>query len=77
MSGSWWTDPFYVLEPNQRVERCDVCHSEGFIEHGHPNAPHPDWVERCEACDGTGAIVVDLLPITIDDMDEEDMEQAA
>lgn len=37
---------------------CRACGSEGFIERGHPNAPHADCVAVCTACDGAGVVEV-------------------
>lgn len=53
-----------------RLVACPTCRSEGFIEHGHPNAPHPDWVEPCPTCDGDGCIEIEAEPITVDDLDD-------
>lgn len=46
---------------------CRTCHGEGFIEHGHTNAPDAELVEPCEQCEGTGAEVIAAELITDED----------
>jgi hypothetical protein len=46
---------------------CERCGSEGFIEHGHPNAPDAEWVEPCLCCAGTGREEVEGELITLED----------
>jgi hypothetical protein len=49
---------------------CRTCHGEGFIEHGHPNAPHADWVEPCRQCDETGSEEIEDEPLLIEDLED-------
>lgn len=53
-----------------RLVLCPICGSEGFIEHGHPNAPDADWVGICRECEGTGSVIADVEPIGEDDIAE-------
>jgi hypothetical protein len=57
-----------LTEP--RLVECPSCHGAGDIEYGHPNAPYPNWAERCRDCDATGLVEIDDEPITVDDLDE-------
>jgi hypothetical protein len=53
-----------------RFVPCEGCGTEGFIEHGHPNAPDPEWVEVCPDCKGERVIEVAVEPITLEDLEE-------
>jgi hypothetical protein len=54
--------------PETRFVNCDTCGTEGAIEHGHPNAPDPDWVEVCPGCRGECVVEVEVEPIDLDDL---------
>ncbi len=55
-------------ERETRFVNCETCRTEGVIEHGHPNAPDPDWTETYPACHGECVIEVKVEPITADDV---------
>ncbi len=56
---------------------CRSCRGEGRIEYGHPNAPHADWVEYCDSCEGSGIEEIESEPATLEDLLNEDAEMEA
>ena len=71
--------------PDQRIIACDECGGDGGWEvsetgpFGHLYDPsngalRTHW-QRCPACASTGEIVVDVHPITFDDLDAQEIEQ--
>jgi hypothetical protein len=53
---------------------CRCCGGEGFIESGHPTAPHASGVRICEHCHGSGDEEVEAIPVTLDDLDDAALE---
>jgi hypothetical protein len=47
---------------------CEICAGEGFIDRGHPNAPHPSSVEMCPECCGRRVVEKTAVRITLDDL---------
>jgi hypothetical protein len=56
---------------DHRIVLCEVCGSEGRILTGHPNDPYPRDGGPCPACEGTGLEVIEVEPITEEDLDYE------
>ena len=50
-----------------RIVRCEACGSEGRIYHG-DGSHRLDWVEPCPYCQGTGGEMIEVEPITLDDL---------
>lgn len=61
--------------PDLRLVPCDRCDGNGTIEQRHPafgspSCPSPSIEVRCEWCDGTGYDVIEVEPITMEDLDK-------
>ena len=61
-----------LLNPDVRIVPCDACGTEGRIyrtRSGHPN--DPDWIDLgpCDVCAGTGGMMIEVEPITLEDLD--------
>jgi hypothetical protein len=51
-----------------RIVPCEHCGTEGRIYSGYSNDPHPKDEGPCPACEGTGGEIVEVEPITLDDL---------
>lgn len=51
-----------------RLVLCEHCGSEGRIYSGHPNDPYPRDEGPCSVCEGTGMELVEVEPITLEDL---------
>lgn len=63
---------------NERLVLCDHCGSEGRLYHGHPNDPNPRDVGPCPVCEGTGMMLVETEPLTMEEalaLDGEKLQQ--
>lgn len=57
--------------PNLRIVLCEACGSEGRIYFDVSDRDGPmEASEPCPWCDGTGGELVEVLPITMEDLDE-------
>lgn len=57
-------------DDNLRIMLCPTCGSEGRIEYGCANDPHASYVEICHECEGGGHVLVEVEPITMEDLQE-------
>lgn len=61
---------------------CEACHGEGRIERRHPrwgcaDCPEP-WIDvTCPECDGCGLMLVEVEPVTLEDLEERDKQEIA
>jgi DnaJ-class molecular chaperone len=59
--------------PETRIITCTTCDGDGYYEQRHPawgtySCPEPTITVRCDDCDGTGKIEVDVEPTDEDDL---------
>ena len=48
---------------------CERCGTEGRDLRGHPNDPDPTDYGPCPACDGERAVVIEVEPIEMEELD--------
>lgn len=66
-------DYFHEPETDERWVYCEVCGGDGGGEtvEGHdPNGPITRW-HPCTACAGTGQIAVEMVPVELEGLDDE------
>lgn len=56
-----------------RYVPCEHCHGTGEIIHGKPGEPWDDYASLCSACEGYGMECVETEPITMADLDHDQL----
>jgi hypothetical protein len=52
-----------------RIIPCEECGGEGELYYAWANDPHPRSSGRCGACGGRGEVEIEVVPITMEDLD--------
>lgn len=61
-----------MTDDNLRIMLCPTCGSEGVLIFARGNDPDNERYEECPECEGSGDVLVEVEPITMEDLEAAD-----